>query len=143
VHGLTLATVTSDNSPHGSNLTYAFPMILFIVIGGLLYLLYTRPHKVPGHARLRLSGDVGHAGGDTARAAATAAGLSTAAGGGAMESVHEAPGAHRAASAPEPSGNVSQDVNQAAAAGPEPGETSTPASSSTADSFATEDEASE
>lgn len=143
MHGLTLATVTSDNSPHGYNLTFAFPMILFIVIGGLLYLLYSRPHKVPGHGPLRVSGAGGGPGADAARAAATAAGMSTSAGGGAMESVHEAPGAHRAASADDESGNVSQDVNQAAAAGPEPGDPSTPGSSSTAERPSDEDEASE
>jgi hypothetical protein len=143
VHGLTLATVTSDNAPHGYNLTFAFPMILFIVIGGLLYLLYSRPHRVPGHGPLRISGGGAAPGADAARAAATAAGLSTAAGGGSMESVHEAPGAHRAASGSSESGNVSQDVNQAAAAGPEPGDPSTPGSSPTAERSSDEDEASE
>lgn len=41
--------VTPDNTPHGYNLTYAFPMILFIVIAAVLYLvLFRMPHnRVP------------------------------------------------------------------------------------------------
>jgi hypothetical protein len=33
----------------GSILTFAFPMILFIVVAGALYVLYTKPEFVPGH----------------------------------------------------------------------------------------------
>ena len=33
----------------GSILTFAFPMILFIVVVGALYVLYTKPEFVPGH----------------------------------------------------------------------------------------------
>ena len=33
----------------GSILTFAFPMILFIVVAGSLYVLYTKPESVPGH----------------------------------------------------------------------------------------------
>ena len=33
----------------GSILTFAFPMILFIVVAGGLYILYTKPELVPGH----------------------------------------------------------------------------------------------
>lgn len=93
MHGLILAYATTDNSPHGYNLTFAFPMILFIVIAGALYLVYSRPHRVPGHGPLRISG-AGRPGTlrpeavpepGAARAAATAAGPSTAAGGGATE----------------------------------------------------------
>jgi hypothetical protein len=126
VGGLVLATI-SDNLPHGYNLTFAFPMILFIVIAGALYLVYSRPHKVPGHGPLRLSGGARPASGavqpgavpdaDSARAAATAAGLSTAAGGGSVESVHEAAGAH-AAGGSTTSGSVSEDNSKAAADGP-------------------------
>jgi len=32
-----------------SILTFAFPMILFIVVASALYLLYTKPEFVPGH----------------------------------------------------------------------------------------------
>jgi hypothetical protein len=45
VPGLILAAVNPDNTPHGYNLTFAFPMLLFIVIGGVLYLLFSRPHR--------------------------------------------------------------------------------------------------
>jgi hypothetical protein len=126
---MTFATVTSDNAAHGYNLTFAFPMILFIVIAGGLYLLYSRPHRVPGHGDLRgvgagrATGPVPEAG--AAQAAAVASGFTTAAGGGATESVHEAAGAHRAASADEGSGNVSLDENLAAADGPQPDKPST------------------
>jgi hypothetical protein len=41
-----LASVTPDNTPHGYNLTFAMPMLLFIIIGGVLYLLlFSRPHR--------------------------------------------------------------------------------------------------
>jgi hypothetical protein len=33
----------------GSILTFTFPMILFILVAGALYLLYTKPEFVPGH----------------------------------------------------------------------------------------------
>jgi hypothetical protein len=49
VHGLMLAAVNPDNTPHGYNWTFAFPMLLFIVIGAILYALFSRPHRrVPG-----------------------------------------------------------------------------------------------
>jgi hypothetical protein len=33
----------------GSILSFAFPMLLFIVVAGALYVLYTKPEFVPGH----------------------------------------------------------------------------------------------
>jgi hypothetical protein len=49
VHGVVLAAVNPDNTPHGYNWTFAFPMLLFIVVGLILYALYSRPHRrVPG-----------------------------------------------------------------------------------------------
>ena len=33
----------------GSILTFAFPMILFIVVASALYVLYTKPEYIPGH----------------------------------------------------------------------------------------------
>lgn len=134
MHGLILAYVTRDNSAAGYNLTFAFPMILFIVIAGALYLIYSRPHRVPGHGPLRIS-STGRAGTlhpgrvpdpGAAQAAATAAGPSTAAGGGTTESVHEAAGAH-AASASTTSGSVSEDETQAAGASDQPAAPSEPA----------------
>ena len=49
MHGALLAAVTPDNTPHGYNLTFAFPMLLFIVVAGALYLRFRAPHRVPGH----------------------------------------------------------------------------------------------
>ena len=34
---------------HGSIMTFAFPMLLFIVVAVALYVLYTKPAAVPGH----------------------------------------------------------------------------------------------
>ena len=50
--GPIVAAVTPDNIPGGSILTFAFPMALFIVAAVVLYLLFTRPHQVPGHKKL-------------------------------------------------------------------------------------------
>jgi hypothetical protein len=50
VHGLIAAS--ADGSAWtfgGSILTFAFPMILFIVVAGALYVMYTKPQLVPGH----------------------------------------------------------------------------------------------
>ncbi len=33
----------------GSILTFAFPMILFVVVATALYVLYTKPEFIPGH----------------------------------------------------------------------------------------------
>jgi hypothetical protein len=40
---------TSAWSFGGSILTFAFPMILFIVVACALYVAYTKPELVPGH----------------------------------------------------------------------------------------------
>lgn len=121
MHTAILAAVTSDNSPHGDNWSFAFPMLLFIVITGGLYLLLIRPHKVPGHGTLAPA-RAGRAGaapdaavapeGGAARAAAVASGFTTAAGGGAGESPAEPGGAHRVTNLEPESGNVTdQDVS--------------------------------
>jgi hypothetical protein len=34
----------------GSILSFAFPMLLFIVVASALYVLYTKPEFVPGHS---------------------------------------------------------------------------------------------
>jgi hypothetical protein len=41
--------LSSAWSLDGSLLTFLFPMCLFIVVAGLMYAQYTRPHKIPGH----------------------------------------------------------------------------------------------
>jgi hypothetical protein len=91
---LILAAVSPDNTPHGYNWTFAFPMLLLIVVGAALYYLFSRPHRrVPGRrVTLPASTDVPTAG--AARSAAIAGGLSTAPGGGTTESHLEGPGAH-------------------------------------------------
>lgn len=43
--GILLAAVSPDNTPHGYNWTFAFPMLLFIVIAAILYALFSRPHR--------------------------------------------------------------------------------------------------
>jgi hypothetical protein len=49
VQGVVLAAVNPDNTPHGYNWTFAFPMLLFIVIALILYALFSRPHRrIPG-----------------------------------------------------------------------------------------------
>jgi hypothetical protein len=45
VPGLILAAISPDNTPHGYNWTFAFPMLLFIVVALILYLLFSRPHR--------------------------------------------------------------------------------------------------
>jgi len=46
---LILAAVTPANTPHGYNWTFAFPMLLFIVVALILYVLFSRPHRrIPG-----------------------------------------------------------------------------------------------
>jgi hypothetical protein len=46
---LILAGVSPDNTPGGFYYTFLFPMILFIVVAAILYVLFSRPHRrVPG-----------------------------------------------------------------------------------------------
>ncbi len=50
MHGVIAASADSSAwSFGGSILTFAFPMILFIVVAGALYVAYTKPELVPGH----------------------------------------------------------------------------------------------
>ena len=96
---LILASVNPDNTPHGYNLTFAFPMLLFIVIGGILYLLFSRPHRrIPTRSLTLPARSAGASGG---RAAAP---------GGTAESRPEPHGAHLVASA----GTQETDQGQAA-----------------------------
>jgi hypothetical protein len=55
VHGMLLAAVSPDNTPHGYNLTFAFPMLMFIIIAGGLYLRFRGTHRIPGHVGLASS----------------------------------------------------------------------------------------
>jgi len=65
VHAALLAAVHPGNTPHGYNLTFAFPMLMFIVIAGALFLRFRGAHHVPGHVALRASRWVGGAGSGT------------------------------------------------------------------------------
>jgi hypothetical protein len=120
VHVLILAApINPDNTPHGYNWTFAFPMLLFIVIGTVLYLLlFGRPHaRVPARA-ITLPARSKALGPDAARSAAVAGGLGTAAGGGATESHLEPHGAHLVASGiAEPVDTTPQASEQAAGDG--------------------------
>jgi hypothetical protein len=49
VHGLIADGAGGAWTFGGSILTFAFPMILFVVVAGGLYVLYTKPEFVPGH----------------------------------------------------------------------------------------------
>jgi hypothetical protein len=101
VPGLILAAVNPDNTPHGYNWTFAFPMLLFIVIALVLYVLYSRPHRrVPRRPISATSAGSRAPDSSTARAAAVAGGLSVAPGGGSGESASEPAGAQAAASEP-------------------------------------------
>jgi len=94
---LILAVVNPDNTPHGYNWTFAFPMLLFIIIGTILYLLFSRPHRrVPARGISLPARSRSVPAGGTARSASVAGGLSVAPGGSA-ESRLEPGGAHQAA----------------------------------------------
>jgi hypothetical protein len=92
-----LAQSTSDNAPGGAVLTFAFPIILFAVIATVLYiLLFARPHRrVPSRRIALASASAGAPEPGASHAAAVAAGLPTASGGGAAESATEPAGAKR------------------------------------------------
>jgi hypothetical protein len=49
VPGLIEAAARSDWTYGASILTFAFPMALFVAVAAALYVLYTKPHLVPGH----------------------------------------------------------------------------------------------
>jgi hypothetical protein len=88
-----LAAVAPDNTPHGYDLTFAVPIVLFAVVAVALYLLLSRPHRrVPARRGVLPARPLAPPDPDAARAAAVAGGLSVAAGGGAAESHLEAAG---------------------------------------------------
>ena len=49
MHGLMADSAGSAWTFGASILSFAFPMILFIVVASTLYVLYTKPEFVPGH----------------------------------------------------------------------------------------------
>ncbi len=95
---LILAVINPDNTPHGYNWTFAFPMLLFIFIAAALYLLFSRPHRrVPARTISLPARSTAVPSPDVAKAASVAGGLSTAPGGGTAESHLEPGGVNQAA----------------------------------------------
>ena len=92
-----LAQSTSDNAPGGAVLTFAFLIILFAIVATVLYiLLFSRPHpRVPAQRVVYATASGATPSAGAARAAATAAGMPTASGGGSAESATEPAGAKR------------------------------------------------
>ena len=68
-----LAVVRPGNTPHGYNLTFAFPMLMFIIVAGALFLRFRGAHKVPGHAAITTSGWAGADGAGTVNSGAAPA----------------------------------------------------------------------
>ena len=68
-----LAVVRPGNTPHGYNLTFAFPMLMFIIVAGALFLRFRGAHKVPGHAAITSSGWAGVDGAGTVNSGAAPA----------------------------------------------------------------------
>ena len=85
-----------DNTQGGANLTFVFPLLLFCVIAGVLYFrVLSRPHaRVPARRIGVPSPTLAPPSVEAAQAAAVAAGLPLAEGGGSAESGAEAAGAH-------------------------------------------------
>jgi hypothetical protein len=134
---LILAAVTPDNTPHGYNLTFAAPMLTFVIIGAILYFLFSRPHRRIPPQPLRLSagrpvpsstatgrgvttaGPTAAAGaGDTATADAPAAEAPAAEAPAAEAPAAEAPAAE-APAADEPTAESNGSAQGEAAPGPE------------------------
>ncbi len=115
------------NAQAGSYLSWAFPLGLFCVIAGVLYLVlfYLPRPRVPAR-RLAAAQAVAPDDAGTAHAAAVATGMPTAAGGGSTEGGLERPEAHgtpgAGATAAEPAADASPTAagpgGSAAAAGP-------------------------
>ncbi len=90
--GVILAAISPDNTPHGYNWTFAFPMLLFIVVVLVLYALFSRPHRrIPARPISATPSGSRVPDAQTTRAAAVAGG--TAPGGGTTESASEPAGA--------------------------------------------------
>ena len=49
MHGLMADSAGSAWTFGASILSFAFPMILFIIVASALYVMYTKPEFVPGH----------------------------------------------------------------------------------------------
>jgi hypothetical protein len=125
VPGLILAS-TSDNAPGGAVLTFAFPIVLFAVIAVILYLLFSRPHRRVPPRQVALATASGAPSAEASHAAAVAAGLPTASGGGSTESAAEPAGAKlETATAPDPGGTTTGSVSGEAGESAKDGEAET------------------
>ena len=135
--GAILASV-ADNAEGGAYLTIAFPLILFCVIATVLYIvLFGRPHaRVPAR-RIATVAHTGPPSPEAAHAAAIAAGLPLAEGGGSTESGVEAAGAVSAALA-EDSDALPEFASDEAAEGTPPSD-GTPSAEATPPAGDTED----
>jgi len=104
VHGALLAAVRPDNTPHGYNWTFAFPMLMFIIVAGALYLRFRAAHHVPGHVSLTASrwagGGAAGAAGTVVAGSAESAGPAEAAGPADTAGAVDAPGTPDAAPGP-------------------------------------------
>jgi hypothetical protein len=99
VHAALLAVVRPGNTPHGYNLTFAFPMLMFIIIAGALYLRFRGAHNVPGHVAFtssrwaRAGGGPGTVGSGDATVRASASPQAPSAGSGAPDEAAGEPAA--------------------------------------------------
>ena len=93
---LILAAVSPDNTPHGYNWTFVYPMLLFIVTASVLYYLFGRPHRRVPPRLISISAAGGRPEPTTALADSVAGDLSVAAGAG-QASAPEAPAGETAA----------------------------------------------
>jgi hypothetical protein len=126
VHVLILAApINPDNTPHGYNWTFAFPMLLFIVIAAVLYALFSRPHRrVPARA-ITLPARSSVLSPEAARSASVAGGLSVASGGGTTESQLEPHGAHAVATGATEAVDTTPETDDAATGDTATGATAT------------------
>ena len=124
MRSLILAGVNPDNTPHGYNWTFAFPMLLVIIIGIILYLLFSRPHRrVPSRVLTLPARSADVPSPEVAASTSVAGGLDVAPGGGTLESHLEPHGAHLVASAVTEEADVSDAPTAADTAEPAPGDT--------------------
>jgi hypothetical protein len=59
VPGLTATAAGSAWSYGGSILTFVFPMLLFLIVAAVLWVLFTKPQVVPGHRDRTIMRSVG------------------------------------------------------------------------------------
>ena len=61
MHGLIAASADSSAWTYGAAiLSFAFPMLLFVVVAAWLYVTYTKPELVPGHRNLSVERPIIH-----------------------------------------------------------------------------------